>query len=163
MEQTQALILYCNQVELNPVARFRVWFFRLICKGFFAKVPRKQWRKRRCPWKPLAHTAPLQRQVKGTWWTMKLCYFLVEFSQHGLARLYSWMPPDRSHSYRLHAFWVRLNSTKGDSCNPTKDKREVRERFATDFCLFAKNGCLMLFAYNGKFGLITPPWRSEVP
>ena len=37
---------------------------RIFCESL-AKLPRKR-RKRRCPWKPVAHTAPSQRQVKGT-------------------------------------------------------------------------------------------------
>jgi hypothetical protein len=50
-------------------------FFRRFAKVFFrkfAKVLWKQWGKRRCPWKPIAHTAPLHRQ--GSLETVKLCF-----------------------------------------------------------------------------------------
>ena len=47
----------------------------LICKGFFAKVSHKflwkQWRKRRCPWKPIRTFVPSREQ------RMKLCAFQV--------------------------------------------------------------------------------------
>ena len=70
---------------------------------------------------------------------MKLCYFLVEFSQHGLPFALGCLS-DISHSYCLHADRVRLSSTNADSCNPAKDKRGVRENIFS----FAKSGRLQI-------------------
>ena len=59
----------------TPQPRFRVWIFRLICKGFFlrkfhessAKAVAKEKVSMEASGRSVAHTAPLQRQVKGTW------------------------------------------------------------------------------------------------
>ena len=60
---------------------------------------------------------------------MKLCCFLVEFSQHSLASTLGRLP-DHSHRCRLHAVCVRLSSAKLDSHNPAKEKHGIRESFA---------------------------------
>ena len=93
------------------------WFLgvlqRFLCESF-AEVPRKQWRKRRCPWKPVAphSTFAASRSLESN----ETLLFLVEFSQHSLAFTLGCLP-DHSHSFRLHAVWVRLSSTKVDSHN----------------------------------------------
>jgi len=67
----------CHQVELHPQARFRVVDLlaelHMVFRESSAKTPEKQWRKRKCPWKPISHAAPLQRQ--GSLEIMKLRFF----------------------------------------------------------------------------------------
>ena len=128
----------------DSLCGFFGWFAKEFCESL-AKVLRKQWRKRRCPWKPVAHTAPLQRQLKGTWWTMKLCYFLVEFSQHGLASMALHLPlaASRIPPTVTVPFACCLSASqqhKSGQLQPREDKHGVHKRFTQVF--WAKNGRL---------------------
>ena len=98
-------------------------------QNMFRESFSRKWRKRRCPWKPMAYAVPLQRQ--GSLETIKVCCFLVE-SQHGLLFALGCLP-DHSHSCRLHAVWARLCSTKADAIPRRKNNVELRKIRANIF------------------------------
>ena len=124
IEPSLLLIKWCSTPKHDSGCGFCGWFAKDFSRKF-CEFPRKQWRKRRCPWKPIAHTTPSCRQ--GNLETMKLCGFLVEL-YIGLAPTLGCLQLPFTFSLSRH-----LSSKKVDNDNPAKENRGFARDLRTFF------------------------------